>query len=199
MDEPFGMLDPRVQGVCEQHARAKWFCALADDAKDTVEQFRLLIAAVYFSRAVVELMLDAAEVQALREFRDNDRKKNRSNCEAQLAPMLSHYLLIERIRIHDFHRFGCVAPHPTRREIFLGGGMKLTASKGAAVLSIPASGPQVALTGNSSAKDQRSLCSDDGSFFDDVSGKYVPLRQILDEYLRNMPVTIAWFEEQMAG
>jgi hypothetical protein len=198
MMETFDLPDPRVQGVREQHERARWFCAVANNSKDTTEQFRLLMAAIYFSRAVVELMLDAAEAQALLEFRNDDKKESRRNCEAQLTPMLSHYLLIERIRIHDFHRFGCIPPHPNRREVFFGGPMKLTASKGAAVLAIPSSGPRVTLTGNSSARDQRTLCVDDGSFFDDVSGKYLALRQILDEYLANVPATITWFEKQMA-
>ena len=138
---------------------------------------------MYFARGIVELMLDAAKSQELPKYRGKDEQKCRKGFEQDLAPKLPHYFLIEKIRIHDFHRFGCVPPNPKGQEVFFGGTMKLTAKKGAATLSIPAAGPQVTLTGESSVKDQRSLCKADGSFYDDVSHKYLPLRQILVEHI----------------
>src|SRR5690606_34439502 len=160
---------------------------------------RLQFAALYPARAIVELMLEAAEGQELPEYRNRDVKLARKQFEGKLSPRLTHYGLIERIRIHDFHRIGCVPPDPKRVEMFFGGPMKLTASKGAAVLSIPSTGPKVSLTGNSSVKDQRSLCNFDGAFFDPVSEQYLTLHQILVEYLTDVPEVIAWFEEQMAA
>lgn len=199
MTEASDPSDPRVEGVREQHERVKTFWAIADRSQDRTEQFRLLMAAIYCARAVVELILDAAESQALSEFRDEDKRKSRSNCEQQLMPRLSHYLLIEKIRIHDFHRFGCLPPRPDGHTVFYGGPVRLTACKGGAALTIPPSGPELASTGNSSAEGRRPLCVDDGSFFDDASESYLSLREILRELLGTLPNAIDWFEQKMAG
>ncbi|MEX2214122.1 MAG: hypothetical protein WD768_08345 [Phycisphaeraceae bacterium] len=198
-DDKWDLPDPRIRGINEQHHRAVWFINLCAKAGDATALFRLQFAALYPARAIVELMLDAAENQELPAYHNKDVKKARKQFEEVLSPRLTHYALIERIRIHDFHRSGCVPPDPKRVEMFFGGQMKLTASKGAAVLSIPSTGPKVTLTGNSSVKDQRSLCNVDGAFFDPVSDQYLPLHRVLVEYLKDVPDTIAWFEEQMAG
>lgn len=190
--------DPRLRGINEQHHRAVWFVNLCAKAGDATALHRLQFAALYPARAIVELMLDAAEAQELRAYRNKDVKKGRKQFEEDLTPRLKHYGLIERIRIHDFHRSGCVPPDPKRVEMFFGGPMKLTASKGAAVLTIPPTGPKATLTGNSSVKDQRSLCNVDGAFFDPIGEQYVPLGQILVEYLQGVPELITWFEEQLA-
>ncbi len=71
--------------------------------------------------------------------------------------------------------------------------------KGVAALTIPSTGPEVTLTGNSSVKDQRSLCNSDGCFYDDLSGQYLPLERILSEYLEAVPTTITWFEQLKTG
>ncbi len=199
MDAVSPFPDPRLRGIYEQHHRARWFLSLALEAEDPDARFRFLIAAVYFARAIVELMLDAARAQELKDYCDKNEQKCRKEFEEQLAPRLPHYYLIEKIRLHDFHRFGCIPPSPTREEIFFGGPMKLTAGKGAALLTIPPSGPKVTLTGKSSKKDQRSLCNADGCFFDDVSGQYLPLQRILAEYLKVVPATINWLKQLKAG
>jgi hypothetical protein len=49
--------DPRVAGVREQHARARLFLVEAYHSNDPTDRFRRLIAATYFARAVVEIML----------------------------------------------------------------------------------------------------------------------------------------------
>ena len=191
--------DPRLAGINEHHHRARWFLSLALQANEHEARFRFLITAMYFARGIVELMLDAARAQVLKDCRDKDEQKSRKQYEEQLAPTLPHYHLIEKIRIHDFHRFGCVPADPKAKQVFFGGPMKLTASNGAAVLSIPASGPKVTTTGNSSVKDQRTLCNADGHFFDDVSGQYVSLEKIVVEYLEGVPAAIENFERLMAG
>jgi len=118
--------DRRIRGIKEQHDRAVWFLKLCAKARDATAMFRLGFAALYPSRAIVELMLDAAERQELPAYRNKDVKKGRKKFEEELSPRLKHYKLIERIRIHDFHRSGCVPPDPERVEMFFGGPTTLT-------------------------------------------------------------------------
>ena len=198
MDNTFPLLDS-LRGIREHHERVMWFVSLADAADNSDQHFRLLMAAVYFARGIVELMLEAAKAQELPNYCDKDEQKCRKAFEEQFAPKLPHYSLIEKIRIHDFHRVGCIPPNSKRQEVVFSGPMKLTASKGAAGLAIIDSRPQVTLTGNSTVTDQRSLCYADGSFYDEMREKYLPLRQILTEFLEKVPDTIKWFEQQRAG
>jgi hypothetical protein len=195
-DYPFDP-DPAVMGAREHFARAGWFCELAGRTKDPVEQHRLLFAALYSARAIVEIILDAAEGQMMRAFHESDQKASRKACEAVLSPKFQHYHLVEKIRIHDFHRSGCLPSRKDRVTMFFGGPMKLTASKGGVAFAIPPSGPQVTTTGNSSYKDQRSLCGVDGTFFDEGTKSYLPLSQILNEYMRGVPDALAWFEKEI--
>jgi hypothetical protein len=157
MDNDFGLPDVTLRGINEHHERALWFLGLSTQAGDATAQFRLQFTSLYFARGIVDLMLDAALRQELPKYRNKDAQESRKQFEKDLAPRITHYALIERIRIHDFHRSGCVPPDPKRREVFFGGPMKLIANKGSAIFTIPASGPKVTTTGNSSYKDQRSL------------------------------------------
>ena len=102
-------------------------------------------------------------------------------------------------RIHDFHRFGCVPPDPKYHMVLYGGPSKLVANQGAAVLAILSEGPKFTLTGNSQIKGQRPLCVDDGQFFDEASGRYLSLENILGEYLSAMPATISKFAQLLSG
>lgn len=199
MDESSPFPSPRIRGVREQHYRAQWFVQNALASQDMTVRFRLLIIAVYPARAIVELMLEAAERQELKRFRNNDAKQSRRDFEETLVQALLHYHLIEKIRIHDFHRFGCIPPDPKYRQMFYGGPIRLTASRGAAVLAVPPEGPKVTLTGDSRVKEQRPLCADDGRFFDDGSGEYLALETILVEYLNTVPAVITEFEQLSAG
>lgn len=172
---------------------------MAIKTEDRSARFRVLIASLYFTRAIVELMLDAAQMQQLKGFRNKDGQRSRKDFEETLLPVLPHYDLIEKIRIHDFHRFGLLPPDPKRREIFYGGPTTLRASQGAAVLSIPKDGPKITLTGQSSVKERRPLCSSDGRFFDEKSGMYLALDQILADFLNAVPDVIARFEKLAAS
>ena len=195
----FPFPDPRRRGIREQHRRAKCLVRTAQRTKKRSRRFRLLILATYPARATVELMLEAAECQELKAFQTTDRKKSRNDFEDTIAPRLPYYYLLEKIRIHDFHRFGCVPPNPRLREVFFGGPLKLVARKGRAVLTIPAAGPKVVTTGASTFRDQRSLCNADGQFFDDETGKYVSLEMMLVKFLAAVPAVIVDFDRLVAG
>ena len=199
MTAAFPLPSPRVRGVREQYYRAKWLLRLARRTKKRARSFRLLMLAMYPARAVVELMLEAAEMQELAKHRDPDPRKSRKSFEDEIVPKLPYYFLIEKIRIHDFHRFGCVPPDPRCRQVFFGGLMKLRARKGAAVLAIPPSGPVVTTTGESTFKDQRSLCNADGEFFDEETKRYIPLGRILSEFLAALLPVIADFKRLAEG
>lgn len=144
-------------------------------------------------------MLEAAAQQELKTFRNANPNESRSALEAILAPKVPYYYLIEKIRIHDFHRFGCVPPDPKIREVFGGGPIKLVARQGIAAYMVTAQGPKVVETGASRVKQQRPLVSSNGEFFDDQSGNYVSLDTVLDAFLKGIPGVIAEFGRLAAG
>jgi hypothetical protein len=187
---------PRVRGVLEHIERSRWFLMLARDSSDMVAKHRFALAGIYSARAVVEIMLEAAEHQEFQAYRNADPKQSRKDLETTLVADLPLYYLVEKIRIHDFHRFGCVPPNPRVREVLFGGPAKLIARQGTAALQVPASGPTVFVSGQSQVKQQRPLCQDDGQFFDDASGQYLRLEEILDRFLAGLPAVVARFEDQ---
>jgi len=193
-DDRFSPITPRIQGIYEQYYRARRFLQRANRCKKARSRFTNLIATVYFARAIVELMLEAAEKQELRPFCNKDAKKIRNKFEEELVPTLPHYYLIEKIRIHDFHRFGCIPPSPKRRDVFYGGPTKLIAKGGTAALRITSKSPEIVLTGNSHIKGQRPLYVSDGRFFEEESKKLLSLEEILGDFLGKVPSAIAKFE-----
>jgi|GEM_PF-1622911 len=186
--------DVKVQGVLEQYTRAIRFYNLSKRCKKQSTVFLNLIAAIYPSRAIVEIMLESAFNQELKIFQNSDPKRSRKDFEDKLVQILPFYYLIEKIRIHDFHRFGCLPPDQKYKQLFYGGPVKLVANKGMVVMTITPKGPLTIKTGNSSIKEQRTLCTVDGHFFDEESGKYFLLNEILEKYLSAVPEAIAYFE-----
>jgi len=182
-DHKLALNGPRLEGVKEQYIRARHFLKLALLCKKQKSKFRNLIAAVYPARAIVELMLEAAEKQELCDFKDKNTTASRAKLEKVIEPRIPYYSLIEKIRIHDFHRFGCIPPDQAYQAKFLGGPVKLTANKGTASVVITPKELKYIQTGNSSIKRQRPLCTKDGLFLDEQSDQYLSLEVILKEYL----------------
>lgn len=189
---------PRLLGVREHLERAQLFFDLAKKENEVKTKYRLMVAATYSCRAITELMLEAAEKQEVKHLKETDPKVNRNALEDQIAPKIPYYSLIERIRIHDFHRFGLTPPNPKVKEIHFGGPMRLTAQKGAAALSVTSQGPQISTTGGSQVKLQRPLLVQDGEFFDEDSNQCVSLERILTAFLEKVPAVVAEFEGFMA-
>jgi hypothetical protein len=199
IDNRFPFASPRLQGIYEQHRRARRFVQLAFRCKDPKVRFSNLIAAVYPARAIVELMLEAVEKQELKSFQNKNAQKSRSDFEKVLAPKLPHYYLLEKIRIHDFHRFGCIPPNLEYYYTFYGGPIKLIASKGTAAIVVKPKGPKHILTGNSKIEEQRPLYMRDGYFFEEESEKWLSLDEILGNFLRAVPGVIKYFESLATG
>ena len=84
------------------------------------------ILAVYPAHAIAELMLEAAKEGSFEGFKSGSPDENRKAFESAYLADLLNYLLIEAIRIHDFHRFGCVP----QKGFFLGGPIKIKGGKG---------------------------------------------------------------------
>ena len=166
-----------MRGISEQYRQAKHFLQLARKCKNTTSQFTNLITAIYPARAVVELMFEAAEKQELVPFNNKDNKVSRNELEAKIVPKLPYYYLIEKVRIHDFHRFGCLPPSLEYEKLFIGGPIKLIAKKD-----------------NSSVKEQRSLYANNGLYYDEDNKKYVSLEKILADYLGAVPEVITEFK-----
>ena len=190
-NESWPFPDPRVAGVREHYERVRFFGALAAKCSDPAGRFRLLLAGVYSARGVVELMFEAADKRELKTYRTRDDLKMR------FGEHIPWYDLIEKIRIHDFHRFGLIPPNPKLRVMMQGGPITLRAQKGAAAYSVPASGPEKVTTGNSGIKEQRPLLSDDGKFFNDATRQYVSLAVILRDFVAGSVKVIREFEDDL--
>ena len=116
---PWAFPDPRVTGVREHYQRVRFFRALAEECPDAKSKFRLLLAGVYSARGVVELIFEAADKGQLNITRED--------LKAHLCAQIRRYDLIERIRIHDFHRLGLVPPDPRFKVMMQRGPVKLRA------------------------------------------------------------------------
>ena len=175
---------PRLVGIQEQFERAELFLSEAESLVDPVARFRHLMAAVYFARAIVELLLEAA----VRE----DVQVARAKLGERLAQILPRYHLIEEIRIHDFHRFGVVP----RDGTFVGGPIKakLPAVKGAATgIKVTPEGLITSSSGGAQVRLQRPLQYDGDKFLDDETKEYITLDTALKEYLSQVPQAIEEF------
>ncbi len=190
-DDKWPFPGPRVSGVQEHYERIKTFLNLVDKSKEPVVIFRLQVASIYFARGIIELMFEAADKGLLKASRDQLKET--------LLEKLRWYNLIEKIRIHDFHRFGLIPPNPNMKTLFEGGPIKLCAKKGKATYSIPSTGPKKEVTGDSCIEEQRPLLFDDGRFYDDDTGKYVTMEQILKDFLCDVPAVINEFKKDLKG
>jgi hypothetical protein len=194
VEDQIPILHPRLAGLREHYYRVRWILDSAANPPNEETKFRILVLAVYPARAIAEIMLDAAEQQELSGFKDPDRKKSRREFEQRYLAGLPHYLLIEKIRIHDFHRHGCV---PDTQAILLSGPIKLTACAGEAGISFPIHGAgtmQVMTTGRSKVQEQRPLLQYGFKFWDDVSNTCLALDEILVPYLNAIGPVINQFK-----
>jgi hypothetical protein len=188
-DDNWPFPDPRVSGVQEHYERIQTFLDLACKSKEPVVIFRLQVASIYFARGIIELIFEAADKDQLNTSRDQLKKT--------LSEKLRWYNLIERIRIHDFHRFGLIPPNPNMNVLFQGGPIKLHAREGKAVYSIRSAGLKKTVTGDSSIKEQRPLISSDGRFHDDETNKYVTIEHILRDFLCDILPVIDEFKKDL--
>jgi len=191
IDDKWPFPEQRVAGVQEHYERVQMFLKLASESEDPIEIFRLQIAGIYFARGIIELIFEAADKEQLSVSREQLKKT--------LPEKLQWYNLIERIRIHDFHRFGLIPPDPNKKVFFQGGPIELHARKGRATYTIQSNGPKTEVTGNSCVKKKRPLISTDGRFYDDEENKYVSIEQILNDFLRNVSAVIEEFEKNLKG
>lgn len=106
---------------------------------------------------------------------------------------MPYYYLLEKIRIHDFHRFGCLPPSLKYKTQFIGGLIKFKAKKGIAAMIFTHKGPIQTVTGNSSIKEQRTLYTNNGLYYDEGNKRYVCLEKILVDYLDAVPNVITEF------
>lgn len=182
----------------EHLSRARLFLEMTRAAPEAVTAHRLSLAAIYSCRAVVELMLEAAEKQEIRDPGEPTLYWNRKDLENHVSPKLPYYALIERIRIHDFHRFGISPPNPKQQEVFIGGPVKLVAQRGASVLSVGSGGLVTLVSGGSQIKEQRPLLNQDGQFFDEESSSYVALNQVIEKFIVTAEEVVSEIEASAA-
>ena len=188
----------RLRGAREHFERAHFFLSLAETQPSPTASYRLSLAGIYSCRAATEIMLEAATMGEIKRLQSADPKVNRDAFEAEISRYIAFYPLIERIRIHDFHRFGLVPPSPDRRETTLRGPFKLRAQGGVAALTLTSDGPQILETGASRVEGRRPLITDDDRFFDDASSKWVSLDEVLRATVQGANEIIGFFERSLS-
>ncbi len=180
---------PRVRGAREHVERVRLLLATGTKERDVTSRFRFMIMAVYSCRGVIELLLEAADMQ-------ESGWEERKALEPKLRAVIPFYDLIERIRIHDFHRFGVVAPDPRSQQTMYGGRVTLTVpGRGAAALSIGPGGPVYTLGNGATVKRRRALLWEDDRFFDEESRAWASLPDLLDGFLAHAEDAISRFEQ----
>ena len=184
-DDKWPFPDVRVLGVNEHYERLQMFYDLASKETISNKKFRFLMAAIYSAQSIIEIITDSSRKGLLRVTPEQLEREQFSN--------FPRYELIEKIRIHDFHRFGLVLPDSHFKTLSINGPIKLKAHKGTAIYSIP----HKICTGNSHIEEQRPLLINDGKFFDEKKGEYVTLEQIVRDFLENIPAVIGWFKESL--
>lgn len=172
---PVADSDPRLVGIIEQYERAKLFLHEAQSHSEPRERLRRLMAATYFARAIVEIMLESADMEVVKISRDD--------LERRLIARLPGYLLLEKIRIHDFHRFGVLPRH----GFFMGGLVRLRAQAGHAAMTFGPDGPEASTSGSSKVIEQRALHMAGDKVFDEAAGTYVTIDEVLARYPRGGP------------
>ena len=65
-------LSPRMRGIYEQYRRAKHFLRLARRCKKPISKFTNLIAAIYPSRAIAELIIEAVKKEEFSHFKNRE-------------------------------------------------------------------------------------------------------------------------------
>ena len=173
MDTPF------LKPLTEQVRRVELLLTIAQQAStDPVMRHRLLVVAIYPAAAIAQLMIDnptkvnAGEDDVLKE---------------QLDDSVEYYRLVMKVRLHDFHRTTVMPPTPGRKTMSSSGPFRLTSRQGG-VAQIQGVGPDKKLikTRNSSIKQDRPLETMDGQVWDDSSGDWVDLFDVLQTYLKSI-------------
>ena|SRR5438093_8379266 len=114
-------------------------------------------------------------------------KISRDDLERRLIELLPGYMLLEKLRIHDFHRFGALP----RQGWFMGGMLRLKVQGGHAAISHGADGPETSKSRNSMVIGHRPLHMEGDRVFDEEADQYVTIDSVLARYLEAIPQAIA--------
>ena len=102
---------PAVRGIVEHLERASFFDTEARSATNATAAFRHWIAAVYFLRAPVELMREAADRGEL--------TVGLPEWDRLIVRMVPRWRLVHQLRIRDFHHGSVIGPRHMRLEYTL--------------------------------------------------------------------------------
>jgi hypothetical protein len=172
----------------EQLARARLFLVEAMQTAEPEDRLRRCMAAVYFARSCIELMLEAAA----------DKREiglQRNDLEDLIAAELPFYEAVEALRIHDFHRFG-IQYRPN--AVIMLGPIKLRARGGSAALFIADNGPGQATSGDSQIIHQRSLTLVGDSLWLQGEPSPTPIIEIVDAFTTALPEALAAYDRMAA-
>jgi hypothetical protein len=183
-----------VLGVEEHLRRIELYQRLAASHNEA-DAFRLRMAALNSCQAMISIMLEAATKDELTVAASTNDKWN--TFKEELRPWFPYFDLIEKLRIHDFHRFGLLPPREGVTKQFFGGPVKLIAQRGTAVVVLAPGAPKSSVTGNSTVRGQRALVTSGGTFFDEVSASHVSPETVIDAFREAAPAAIAKFKARL--
>ena len=185
-EENMKLGDPYILGINEHIDRILLLVNISQEKSDQITNYRLLIYSIYSCRAIVELMLEAASKDELKSGTFDDCNDTRTSLEKWIRKHIKYYDLIEKIRIHDFHRFGLIPPDPEVHSFQTNGPVKLVTQRGSTQIQYPDGIPNQITTGNSQIMNQRPLLIQNGLFYDESISNYVAIKDIVETFMHDI-------------
>ena len=173
---------PAVRGIVEHLERASFFDTEARSATSATAAFRRWIAAVYFLRAPVELMREAAGRGELTvSLPDWDRL---------IVRMVPRWRLVHQLRIRDFHHGSVIGPRHMRLEYTL----RLPALGHADVhFRVNPARPRLHFGVSDGSRPSRFFFTSGFLVQDHLEPRPILLPRLVDEQLRHLPKALHAF------
>ena len=171
-----------ILGIEEHISRINLLHKLSIENSNKIDSYRLLLLSIYSCRAIVELILEAAEKGEIRKEIFPNSDNIRASLEIWIKERIKYYDLIEKIRIHDFHRFGIIPFNQSINTFQMNGPVKMIAQNGSIQIQYPDGIPNYTISGKSKIKNQRPLLIQDGLFYDENESVYITIKKVVETF-----------------
>jgi hypothetical protein len=180
--------DRTLDGLKAKYRRSRGLLDEARAIADPTLREDKLVPAIAQAVGIPDQIINAATGR----FREIDR--NPEEVRRHLTGALPHFELLRRLRIQDFHRAGLTSRGGTRT---IHGEVRMEA-RGAdqfAAYGLDANDKPFLQKseGGSVTLDPKLVIQRDGSFYDEATGRYHSLEELLSEFLEHVPTIIDWF------
>jgi len=184
--------DRTLDGLNAKYRRARTLLDGALACTDRTSRFDKLVSAIEPAVGIPEQITQA------RQGRFREIRIGKSELRRHLIGELPHLELLEKLRIHDFHRAGLTAPAGTTT---IHGEIRLEARGPGGFaqhgLTWPDNKPITRHSaGGSVTLDNKMVYQHEDTFLDETMGQYFSLEVLLSEFLEKAPVVIEWFRSE---